>query len=116
MRVGSFVGSSRPKRKLPKFWDREAQGLPQSSSTRGCGITPPNSADGHRRAAVQAAATALFDSHVPAKLNRQRDSKGGVDLMGQAFSSRAPEPDAPRLRFTAIPDGTPGWTSAHESA
>jgi hypothetical protein len=32
-------------------------------------------ADGHRRAAVEAAATALFDSHIPAKLGRQRDTK-----------------------------------------
>jgi hypothetical protein len=72
--------------------------------------------DGHRRAAVQAAATALFDSHVPAKLDRQRDRRGGADLMGQAFSTRPPEPGAPRLRFTEIPEGTPEWTSAHEGA
>jgi len=72
--------------------------------------------DGHRRAAVQAAATALFDSHIPAKLGRQRDTRGGADLMGQAFSTRPPEPGAPRLRFAAIPDGTPEWTSAHEGA
>jgi hypothetical protein len=72
--------------------------------------------DGHRRAAVQAAATGLFDSHVPAKVGRQRDSKGGVDLMGQAFSIKPPEPGAPRLRFTSIPPGTPEWTSAHEGA
>lgn len=72
--------------------------------------------DGYRRAAVQAAATALFDSHVPAKLNRQRDTKGGADLMGQAFSNKPPEPGAPRLRFTDIPESTPEWTSAHEGA
>jgi hypothetical protein len=58
----------------------------------------------------------LVDSHVPAKLNRQRDIKGGADLMGQAFSTRPPEPGAPRLRFTDIPEGTPEWTSAHEGA
>jgi hypothetical protein len=72
--------------------------------------------DGYRRAAVQAAATALFDSHVPAKLGRQRDTRGGTDLMGQAFSIRPPEPDAPRLRFTEFNEGTPEWTSAHEGA
>ena len=72
--------------------------------------------DGHRRAAVQAAATALFDVQLPAKLGRLRDTKGGADLMGQAFSTKTPEPGAPRLRFAFIPDGTPEWTSAHEGA
>jgi hypothetical protein len=65
---------------------------------------------------VQAAATALFDSHVPAILGRQRDTKGGKDLMGQAFSDKPPDPGASRLRFTAIPEGTAEWTSAHEGA
>ena len=72
--------------------------------------------DSHRRAAVQAAATALFDSHIPAKLRRQRDTRGGADLMGQAFSIKPPEPGTPRLRFIEIPEGTPEWTSAHEGA
>lgn len=71
--------------------------------------------DGHRRAAVQAAATAVFDSHVPAKLGRKRDLRG-VDLMGQAFSTKPPEPDAPRLRLPGITPSTPEWTSAHEGA
>ena len=70
----------------------------------------------HRRAAVQAAATSLFDVQVPAKLDRQRDTRGGVDLMGKAFSTSPPEPGAPRLRFTDISEGTPEWTSAHEGA
>ena len=70
----------------------------------------------HRRAAVQAAATSLFDIQVPTKLDRQRGTQGGVDLMGQAFSTRPPEPGVPRLRFVEIPEGTPEWTSAHEGA
>lgn len=72
--------------------------------------------DGHRRSAVQAAATALYDVRVPAKLGRERDTRGGVDLMGQAFSTKSPEPGAPRLRLTYVRDGTPEWTSAHEGA
>ena len=72
--------------------------------------------DGHRRAAVQAAATALFDTYAPAKLGLQRDTRGGADLMGKAFSKDPPGPGAPRLRFTAITLGTPEWNSAHEGA
>src|ERR1035437_7485184 len=73
--------------------------------------------DGHRRSAVQAAATGLFDSHIPAKLGRQRETKkGGKDLMGQAFSDKPPEQGAPRRRFTDITEGTPEWTSAHDGA
>lgn len=72
--------------------------------------------DGYRRAALQAAATALFDSHIPAKLGRERDVKGGKDLMGQAFSVKVAEPGAPRLRFKDIPAGSAEWTSAHEGA
>jgi len=72
--------------------------------------------DGHRRAAIQAAATALFDSHIPAKLGHKRDTRGGVDLMGHAWSTRPPEAGAPRLRLAPYTQGTPEWTSAHEGA
>ena len=72
--------------------------------------------DGYRRAAIQAAATALFVSHIPAKLGRARDTKGGKDLMGQAFSVKDPASGAPRLRFADIPSGTAEWTNALEGA
>jgi hypothetical protein len=72
--------------------------------------------DGHRRAAVQAAATALFDTYIPTKLHRERDIKGGADLVGRAFSIKPPEPGAPRLRFMDIPEGTSEWISTHEGA
>jgi len=71
--------------------------------------------DGYRRAAVQAAATALFDTYAPAKLGRPRDRKGGNELMG-AFSTQPPEPGMPRLRFKGISPGTDEWTSAHDGA
>ncbi|HWE67498.1 MAG TPA: TIGR02391 family protein [Acidimicrobiales bacterium] len=75
-------------------------------------------ADGYRRAAVQAAATALFDFHLPAKLERARDTRGGADLMGQAFSLRDPEVGAPRLRLPGYDRNADekSWKSAHEGA
>jgi hypothetical protein len=73
-------------------------------------------ADGHRRSAVQAAATALFDQHLPAKLNRQRDSKGGRDLVGQGFSLKEPEVGSPRLRLPGYVEGSKDWINAHEGA
>ena len=39
--------------------------------------------NGHRREAVQKAATALYDSHVPAKLGRQRDTRGAPTSWGR---------------------------------
>jgi hypothetical protein len=75
-------------------------------------------ADWHRRAAIQAAATAVFDGHLPAKLGRMRDAKGGVDVVGQAFSIKPPEPDAPRLRLRAYDEAAErqDWVNAHEGA
>ena len=74
--------------------------------------------DGHHRAAVQAAATALFDTYVPEKLGRSRDTKGGTDLMGQAFSLKDPEPGVPRLRIPGYDRSSDekSWVSAHEGA
>ncbi len=70
--------------------------------------------DGYRREAVQAAATAVFDSHLPAKLGVPK----GVQPrdLANAFSTDPPTATQPRLR---LPDYTPGdkdWTSAHDGA
>jgi hypothetical protein len=72
----------------------------------------------HRREALQAAATALFDQWTPAKLGRERDARGGKDLMGQAFSTKDPESGSPRLRIPGYDRATNlrDWTSAHEGA
>lgn len=71
--------------------------------------------DGHRREAVQAAAAALFDSHLPAKLGVPR-GKSAKDLVAQAFSTDPPAAGSPRLRLTDYPDPSPDWTSQHEGA
>jgi hypothetical protein len=74
--------------------------------------------DGYFREAVQAAATALFDSHTPAKVGGTRDTSGGKDLMSQAFSTKDPEPGISRLRLPGFNKTTSpkDWTSAHEGA
>lgn len=72
--------------------------------------------NGHRREAIQAAATALFDQWTPTKLGREHDTKGGKDLMGQAFTTKDPEPGAPRLRIPNYVKGSADWTSVHEGA
>jgi Protein of unknown function (Hypoth_ymh) len=71
--------------------------------------------DGHRREAVQAAASALFDHHLPAKLGvpTRPSSK---DLIAQAFSTNPPTAGNPRLRLHDYPDPSPSWTSQHEGA
>jgi hypothetical protein len=71
--------------------------------------------DGHRREAVQAAATALFDHHLPAKLGVPGPTSA-KDRVSQAFQTNAPSPGRPRLRLDDYPDGTPNWTSQHEGA
>jgi Protein of unknown function (Hypoth_ymh) len=71
--------------------------------------------DGHRREAVQAAAQALFDSHLPAKLGIPR-GKSAKDLIAQAFSTDKPAAGSPRLRLTDYPEPSPDWTSQHEGA
>jgi hypothetical protein len=70
---------------------------------------------GHRREAVQAAATALFDQHLPAKLGVPGPTSA-KDRVSQAFQTSAPSPGKPRLRLDDYPDGTPNWTSQHEGA
>jgi hypothetical protein len=71
---------------------------------------------GHRRAAVQAAATAIFDVQLPAKLERGPDTKGGKDLAGQAFSTKDAEPGSSRLRLSRYDPDSRNWTSLHEGA
>ena len=70
---------------------------------------------GHRREAVQAAATALFDQYLPAKLKVQGPSSA-KDRITQAFLTRPPEPGKPRLRLDDYPEPSQNWTSQHEGA
>ena len=71
--------------------------------------------NGHRREAVQAAAQALFDHHLPAKLGVP-PARSAKDLASQAFSTQPPTPGNPRLRLDDYPDPSPSWTSQHEGA
>ncbi len=71
--------------------------------------------NGHLREAVQAAAQALFDSHLPAKLGVPA-GKSAKDLVSQAFSTSPPTAANPRLRLADYPDPSPSWTSQHEGA
>ncbi len=71
--------------------------------------------DGHLREAVQAAAAALFDSHLPAKLGVP-PGKSAKDLVTQTFSTNPPTSANPRLRLADYPDPSPSWTSQHEGA
>jgi hypothetical protein len=70
--------------------------------------------DGHRRQAVQSAASA-----VETWLRTKVDAHGGSisSIVATAFSTKPPEPGAPRLRFTDIgPEGSDVWKNAHEGA
>src|SRR6266568_2226589 len=58
--------------------------------------------DGHRREAVQAAAQALFDNHLPAKLGVSY--QGAKDAASKAFSESAPTAGNPRLRLNDYPE------------
>lgn len=70
--------------------------------------------DGHMREAVQAAAVALFDHHLPAKL--EVAARSAADLVTQAFSADPPTATHPRLRLADYPDSSPNWRSQHEGA
>jgi hypothetical protein len=59
--------------------------------------------DGHMREAVQAAAVALFDYHLPAKLEVAA-ARSAADLVTQAFSADPPTVTHPRLRLADYPD------------
>ena len=71
--------------------------------------------DGHYGHAVQDA-TKVVERQTQIKLNRL--DLDGKDLYAQAFSTKDPDPDAPRLRFTEIDESEEPrrWTSAHEGA
>jgi len=71
--------------------------------------------DGHLREAVQAAAVALFDHHLPAKLGVPA-GRSAKDLVAQAFSIDPPTAGSPRLRLADYPDPSANWTSQHEGA
>jgi hypothetical protein len=71
--------------------------------------------DGHLREAVQAAAQALFDTHLPAKLS-VHGARSAKDLVSQAFSTKGPTAGNPRLRLDGYPDSSPNWISQHEGA
>jgi Protein of unknown function (Hypoth_ymh) len=71
--------------------------------------------DGHIREAVQAAAAALFDHHLPTKLGVP-PARSARDLVAQAFSAQAPTAGSSRLRLDDYPVPSPSWTSQHEGA
>jgi Protein of unknown function (Hypoth_ymh) len=71
--------------------------------------------DGHRGEAVQTAAQALFDNHLPAKLGIP-GARSAKDLVAQAFSTDPPTPGNPRLRLDEYPESSASWTSQHEGA
>jgi Protein of unknown function (Hypoth_ymh) len=71
--------------------------------------------DGHLREAVQAAAVALFDQHLPAKLGIPPGTSA-KDLVTQAFSTHPPTSANPRLRLADYPAPSRSWTSQHEGA
>ena len=70
--------------------------------------------NGHRREAVQAAAQALFDNHMPAKLGIP--SRAAKDLVAMAFSTENPSAGNPRLRLNDYQAPSQNWTSQHEGA
>ena len=69
--------------------------------------------DGYRREAVQAAATAVFDSHLRAKLGLL---KARPQELAGAFATSDPTPGSPRLRLPGFSNGTDDWNSAHDGA
>jgi hypothetical protein len=70
--------------------------------------------DGHRRQAVQAAASAV-ENWLRAKTNAHQGSI--ASLAASAFSPDEPKPGSPRLRFSGFdPVRSDGWNSAHEGA
>jgi hypothetical protein len=70
---------------------------------------------GHFVDAVNRASIDLFDVHLPQKLDIEKVG-GPNDRITKAFSSNAPTPNEPRLRFPELAPGTQEWTNAHEGA
>jgi hypothetical protein len=71
--------------------------------------------DGHLREAVQAAAQALFENHLPAKLGVPA-ARSAKDLIVQAFSTDPPTAGNARLRLADYPDSSANWISQHDGA
>jgi Protein of unknown function (Hypoth_ymh) len=69
--------------------------------------------DGHKRAAIQAAATQI-DTQLQTRLGRF--SVSGKALVEQAFSMDEPTPDKPRLRFPGLLKGSDSFKDAHQGA
>jgi hypothetical protein len=69
--------------------------------------------DGYRREAVRAAATAVFDSHLRAKL---KSPNAKPQELAAAFASGDPTETSPRLRLPGYAKGTDNWKSAHDGA
>ena len=69
--------------------------------------------DGYRREAVQAAATAIFDSHLRAKLGLP---KAKPHELAGTFASSDPTLGNPRLRLPGYTKGSDSWNSAHDGA
>jgi hypothetical protein len=68
---------------------------------------------GHRRAAIQAAATQV-DLALQARLSSHDIS--GTDIVTQAFRLDAPKPKKPGLRFPGLTVGSERFMSAHQGA
>jgi hypothetical protein len=77
------------------------------------GVAAPLWDDGYRREAIQAAATAIFDSHLRAKLGLP--SAKPQELAG-AFATSDPTPASPSLRLPGHTKGTDDWKSAQDGA
>lgn len=69
--------------------------------------------DGHRRAALQHAATAV-ETQLKAKVGRYDTDVH--PLLDQSFSTNPPTPEQPRLRFTRFIEGSDTWRNAHLGA
>jgi len=70
--------------------------------------------DGHRRAAVQQAASAIFDGYVPAALGVPKGDSSSDP--SSAFSDKSPAPNSPRFHLPGFTEGTADWSNAHEGA
>ena len=67
------------------------------------------------REAVQAAAQALFENHLPTKLGVPA-ARSAKDLVVQAFTTDPPTAGNARLRLADYPDSSANWISQHEGA
>lgn len=71
-------------------------------------------ADGHRREAVQSAATTV-ENWLRAKLGLHEGS--AASLVASAFSTKPAAASSPRLRVPEVaPEGSDAWNNAHEGA